>query len=114
MDKKYTRARNLRKNATPQEIKLWTLLRNRNFQGLKFTRQYPIGNYIADFACRSKKLIIELDGGQHNEDENIEYDKERTQYLENNGYKVVRFWNNEIDQNLEGVYDKLLKVIAEL
>ncbi len=89
---------------TKQETKVWSLIKDRKFYGYRFLRQYPIGNYIVDFICRSKKIIIEIDGGQHNEPENIEYDKLRTQYLEEKGYKVVRFWNNDIDKNLLGVY----------
>ena len=111
MDKKYTLARNLRKNMTSQERKLWNLLRNRQLEGIKFVRQYPIGSYIVDFACREKKLVIELDGGQHNLKENIEYDDNRTMYLTQKGYKVIRFWNNEIDNNIEGV---CLKILSEI
>ncbi len=111
MDKKYILARKLRNDMTPQEFKLWNLLRNRQFEGAKFVRQYPIGSYIVDFACRRKRLVIELDGGQHNEIENIKYDNERTTYLTNKGYKVLRFWNNEIDNNLEGVYLKILSAL---
>ena len=113
MEEKYNRARNLRKNSTLQEQKLWELIRNRKLNGLKFVRQYPIGNYIVDFACRQKKIIIELDGGQHNEDENIVYDTKRTKYFENLGYKVIRFWNNEIDNNIEGVYERLLEFVSD-
>ena len=103
MDIKYETARKLRHNMTPQERKLWNLLRNRSFKGLKFVRQYPIGNYIVDFACRLEKIVIEIDGGQHNEIANIIYDNKRTNFLEEQGYKVIRFWNNEIDNNIEGV-----------
>ena len=105
------KARKLRQNLTEQEAVMWHLLRNRGLNGYKFRRQYPIGSYVVDFVCRELKLIIELDGGQHNEPENIEYDKKRTQYLNEKGYKVVRFWNNEIDENLEGVYQSILKVL---
>ena len=109
MDKKYILARNLRKQSTSQEEILWNLLRNRQFSNLKFRRQYPIGKYIVDFVCIKKKLIIELDGGQHNLDKNIEYDNQRTQFLENLGYTVIRFWNNDIDNNLDGVIMELEK-----
>ncbi len=112
MDKKYLLARNLRKNSTTQEILLWSLLRNRKLNNLKFKRQVPIGSYIVDFVCEEKKLIIELDGGQHNTPENLQYDKKRTEYLNSLGYKVIRFWNNEFDNNLEGVYEKLLEVVS--
>lgn len=100
-------ARILRKNSTPQEKILWQILRNHNFYGYEIRRQSPIGNYIVDFVCRKKKIIIEIDGGQHNEPENIEYDKKRTKYLEQKGYKIIRFWNNEITKNIDGVYKKL-------
>lgn len=100
-------ARNLRKNSTPQENMLWQILRNHKFYGHEIRRQSPIGNYIVDFVCRNKKIIIEIDGVQHNKLENIEYDKKRTAYLEKKGYKIIRFWNDEITKNIEGVYKKL-------
>jgi len=96
-------AKELRKNQTNQEKKLWYELRNRRFFDLKFKRQVPIGNYVVDFLCVEKMLIIELDGGQHNFDKNVVYDKQRTIFLEGLGYKVLRFWNNDINENLEGV-----------
>ena len=100
-------AKTLRKNMTPQERKMWELLRAHRFYGLLFYRQYIIGDYIVDFVCRSKKVIVELDGGQHNISENKELDDKRTLYLESQGYRVIRFWNNEIDNDIEGVYLKL-------
>ena len=109
MNEKYSKARELRQNSTPQEIMLWTLLRNRQYKNYKFRRQYPIGNYIVDFICREKRLIIELDGGQHNEPNNIEYDNERTEFLKSKGYKVIRFWNNDVDNNIEGVFEVIRK-----
>lgn len=112
MDKLKQNARNLRNNMTEQERKLWNIIRNRNFYGYRFLRQYVIGRYIVDFICREKKVVIEIDGGQHNESENIEYDKQRTKYLENKGYKVIRFWNNDIDSNIEGVYQHLQNVFG--
>lgn len=113
MDKRNILARELRKNHTPQEKKLWNILRNHQFYGLKFRRQYPIGKYIADFVCKEEKIIIEVDGGQHNFEKNILNDNERTQYLESKGYKVIRFWNNDIDENLEGVFSKLKEIIID-
>ena len=104
MDKKYHIARKLRKNSTIQERILWKILRNRQFKNLKFRRQFPIGEYIVDFVCEEKRIIIELDGGQHNEFENIIKDNKRTKFLESEGYKVIRFWNNDILNNLEGVF----------
>ena len=107
MDNKINLARNLRKNSTPQEKLLWQIFRNHNFYGYEIRRQSPIGNYIVDFVCRDKKIIIEIDGGQHNELQNILNDNIRTEYLKSKGYKVIRFWNNEINENIEGVYLKL-------
>lgn len=104
MDKKYHIARKLRKNSTIQERMLWKILRNRQFKNLKFRRQFPIGEYIVDFVCEEKRIVIELDGGQHNEFENIIKDNERTKFIESEGYKVIRFWNNDILNNLEGVF----------
>ena len=101
------RARNLRKKSTPQEVILWSRIRSRGFLGLKFKRQYGLGKYIVDFICIEKKLIIELDGRQHKEKNQEEYDAERTMFLEKLGYKVLRFWNNEINDNLSGVMLKI-------
>ena len=104
-------AKILRKNMTEQEKVLWNILRNNQFYGLKFRRQVPIGNYIADFVCEIHNVIIELYGGQHNEQENVEKDKLRTEFLENKGYKVLRFWNNEVDNNLDGVCEVIYRTI---
>ena len=111
MKNKTILARNLRKNSTIQERRLWNLLKNRQFHNLKFKRQQPVGDYIVDFICKEAKIIIEIDGGQHNELENIEYDKTRTEYLNTLGYKVIRFWNNEIYENIEGVVLRLKEEI---
>ena len=102
-------ARELRRNSTKQERILWKLLRNNNLKNYKFKRQYPIGDYIVDFVSREKWLIIELDGGQHNELTNKEYDLKRTQYLESRGFKVLRIWNNDIDLNISGVYELIVR-----
>jgi len=107
MNNQIEKSRQLRKNMTPQERKLWCIIRNRQFFGYRFRRQFPLGQYIVDFICREKKIIIEIDGGQHNEIKNIQYDNERTEYLILEGYKVLRFWNNDIDKNIGGVYEKL-------
>jgi very-short-patch-repair endonuclease len=101
------KARNLRKNSTPQEIIFWSRIKNRNFLNLKFRRQYPIGKYVVDFLCLEKKIIIELDGWQHKEENQEKYDTERTMFLEKLGFRVIRFWNNEINDNLEGVMIKI-------
>ena len=107
-------SRMLRKNQTFHESKLWYNLRNRELQDLKFRRQYKIGKYIADFCCSSKKLVIELDGGHHAEDKYIAKDKEKQKYIESQGYKVLRVWNSEIDDNLDGVLDEILAVCDSL
>ena len=105
------RARNLRKNQTEAEKLLWSSLRNRQIAGCKFRRQWPIGPYIVDFACLSRKLLIELDGGQHSEA--IAYDEARTKFLEAQGYRVIRFWNNEMLTEptavLQRIYEELMQ-----
>jgi len=100
----------LRNEATPQEILLWSRIRKEQL-GIKFRRQHSIGRYIVDFYCPEKKLIIELDGWQHREENNFGYDDERTEFLENLGYRVVRFWNNEVNKNMEGVILKIMDCI---
>ena len=90
----------LRKKSTPAERKLWSRIRDDQL-GVTFRRQHAVGNYIPDFCCPKAKLIIELDGSQHLEQE--EYDQERTKYLEALGYKVIRFWNNDVVNNIDGV-----------
>lgn len=94
-------ARELRQNSTDAEKLLWGYLRNRKFENLKFRRQEPIGKYIVDFLCYEKKLIIELDGGQHNLFK--EKDLIRDEWMNKQGYKVIRFWNNEVLNNIDGV-----------
>lgn len=104
------KSRQLRKNMTSQERKLWSIIRERRFFGCRFRRQFPIGSYIVDFVCREKKIIIEIDGGQHNEKQNIEYDNKRTEFLKSEGFQVIRFWNNDVDSNMDGVYERLKEV----
>jgi len=99
------RARALRVRQTDAERLLWSRLRNRQFAGYKFRRQEVIGIYIADFVCLEAKLIIELDGGQHNEQ--IDYDAERSGYLIRLGFKVLRFWNNDVLQNTDAVLEHI-------
>jgi very-short-patch-repair endonuclease len=96
-------ARKLRRNSTDAEARLWYYLRSRRFDGAKFIRQFPIGPYIADFACRDARLAIELDGGQHNE----VVDAPRTQVIESFGYRIIRFWNNDVLANTEGVLEAI-------
>ena len=90
----------LRKESTPAERKLWSRIRDDQL-GVTFRRQHAVGNYILDFCCPKAKLIIELDGSQHLDQE--EYDEERTKYLESEDYKVIRFWNNDVMNNIDGV-----------
>jgi len=94
-------ARINRKNPTVAERRIWRMLRDRQL-GLKFKRQFQIGKYITDFACPELKLIVECDGGQH--DEAKQKDDTRTEFLSSLGYKVIRIWNNEIFKNQEGVW----------
>ena len=98
-------ARDLRQRSTDVELKLWYHLRNRRFYGYKFRRQKRMGKYIADFVCNEEKLIIELDGGQHAT--TVEFDQLRTNELSSSGYRVIRFWNNEVLENLDGVLNKI-------
>jgi len=98
-------ARRLRREMTEAEKRIWYLLRRRQFGGLNFRRQAPIEPYIVDFACLSIRLVIELDGGQHGA--NAEKDAKRTAWLESQGYRVLRFWNNEVFENLDGVLHKI-------
>ena len=109
MDDIKWKARELRKNLTKQEQKIWHIIRNKQFYGYKFLRQYAIPPYIVDFICREKKIIIEIDGGQHNNPCDIEYDKKRTEFLNTLGFKVIRFWNSDIDNNIVGAYQVLLR-----
>ena len=101
----------LRKNMTDAERKLWQALRQKQIAGFKFRRQAPIGKkHIVDFVCHQAKVIIELDGGQHNEKENIHYDNERTYWLNSQGYIVQRYWNNNIFEHLNEVIDEILSL----
>jgi len=100
----------LRKASTPAEIKLWSKIRNGQL-GVTFRRQHAIGNYIVDFCVPRKKLIIELDGSQHLEQ--AEYDDERTKYLEARGYRVLRFWNNDVINDIESVLKVIWSALQE-
>ena len=95
----------LRKELTPAERKLWARLRNDQL-GVNFRRQHAVGNYIPDFCSPKAKLIIELDGSHHLEQE--EYDEERTRYFESQGYQVIRFWNNQVMNDIEGVIKAII------
>ncbi|MEA1901141.1 MAG: endonuclease domain-containing protein [Thermodesulfobacteriota bacterium] len=104
-------ATKLRKNMTDAERLLWQHLRNRELGGYKFRRQRPIGPYIVDFVCLEKKLVVEVDGGQHAGQ--IELDAERSDYLKKKGYRVLRFWNNEVLKETESVLTVILLSLDE-
>jgi len=107
-DFKTDRARLLRQNATNVERRLWYRLRARSINGFKFVRQEPIGPYVVDFICRERRLIVELDGGQHAD--NIS-DKKRDKWLVDHGYRVVRFWNTDVLTNMNGVLETILSTL---
>ena len=100
----------LRKVSTPAERKLWSRIRNDQL-GVTFRRQHAVGDYIPDFCSPKAKLILELDGSQHLEQE--EYDAERTAFLESKGYRVIRFWNNDVMKNMDGVLKVILSALDE-
>ncbi|MBI5102213.1 MAG: DUF559 domain-containing protein [Nitrospirae bacterium] len=100
------RRQELRNNQTEAERVFWSLVRNRQFKGKRFFRQYSIGPYVLDFYCPEIKLAIELDGGQHSD--NREYDALRTEFLNAHGVEVIRFWNNEVIHGKEGILNRLL------
>ena len=99
--------RELRKNLTPAKAYLWNLLKSRNFEGKRFTRQHSIGNFIVDFYCASEKLIIELDGNVHFNPVAELYDQKRTEYLNSLGFKVIRFENKMVFENLQAVLQEI-------
>jgi very-short-patch-repair endonuclease len=99
----------LRTTSTDAEKRLWSRLRNRQLGGVKFVRQFPIGPYFADFTCREAMLIVELDGGQHAESA---HDVRRTAYLDAQGYRVQRFWNNDVLKNTDGVLAAIAAALA--
>ena len=96
-------ARALRKRMTRQEVKVWVHLRSWRKRGFHFRRQAPRDGHVLDFVCLKERLIVEIDGGQHNFDAHIERDALRDNHFASRGFRVLRFWNNEVDQNLEGV-----------
>ncbi len=98
-----SRSRALRKNSTDAERKLWSILRNRQLCGVKFRKQVEIDGYIVDFMCPERRLIIEVDGGQHTP----ERDARRTAYLESQGFRLIRFWNNDVLENPDGVWSEI-------
>jgi len=116
LDKGYKRptmrSRELRLNATDAERKLWAQLSARKIAGVRFNRQFPVGPFICDFVSRSAKLIIEVDGGQHAAD--VEKDQARTAYLQSQDYRVIRFWNNDVLERIDGVVSEIERVLADM
>jgi very-short-patch-repair endonuclease len=105
------RARALRKSDTEAERRLWERLRSRRLGGFKFVRRLPVGPYIADFACRECKLIVEVDGATHSSDEEVSHDARRSDFLEAQGYRVMSFWNDAIYKNLDDVLDAIFQAL---
>jgi very-short-patch-repair endonuclease len=101
-------ARRLRRNMTDAEKRLWSRIRDKQISDHQFRKQVPIGPYIVDFCCLKEKLILEVDGGQHNQAE----DAERTAWLEANDYRVLRFWNNDVLQNTDGVVETIARALG--
>lgn len=106
------RRRDLRSGQTEAEKIFWAHVLNRQFCGIRFCRQHSVGPYILDFYCPPLKLAIELDGGQHTHDDNQEYDAARSAYLKEQGIDVMRFWNHEVMQNIEGVLTRITESIT--
>jgi len=98
---------------TDAERELWRCLRRIAIEGTHFRREATVGPYFADFACHERRLIIEVDGGQHNETRHAASDASRTAYLRSQGYRVLRFWNNEVLKNIEGVYEVIQAALRE-
>jgi valyl-tRNA synthetase len=101
------KAKELRANQTDAEGLLWHYLKNKQLGEYKFRRQHPFGNYIADFVCLERSLVVELDGGQHAEDEAVKYDQKRTEFLNQSGFRVLRFWNSDVFKNVNDVLDSI-------
>ena len=101
-------AQELRIKQTDAESVLWSRLRNSRLNNIKFRRQYPLGIYIVDFFSSEHRLIVEVDGGQHNEPTEISKDKRRAEWLEARGYRILRIWNNDVWQNIDGVLTEIL------
>ena len=105
-----SKARTLRKDPIDAERQLWRHLRLRQLGGYKFRRQQPLGSYIADFACLEKRLIVEVDGGQHSE--HATYDARRTRWLEAQGFRVLRFWDHEVLRDIEAVKQVIARAVG--
>jgi len=105
------RARLLRTNQTDAERRLWKRLRRRQLDGCRFRRQVPIGAYIVDLACLARRLVVEVDGGQHAE--RRRKDDQRTLWLEGQGFRVLRFWNNDVFGNTDGVVEEIARALRD-
>ena len=105
------RARQLRRNQTDAEQRLWAKLRDRQLRGSKFRRQHPVGPFVADFCCPQRKLVVELDGGQHAEE--VAADHKRSRFLEEQGYRVLRFWNHDVLTNTNAVLERIAEVLSD-
>ena len=103
-------AKKLRSNLTDAERRMWYRLRAHRFDGYKFKRQVPVGPYVVDFACLGRKLVVEVDGGQHAE--NLR-DKARDDYLRTRGFRVLRFWNNDVLTNTQGVPEMIISALEQ-
>jgi very-short-patch-repair endonuclease len=101
------RARALRQYDNDSEAKLWSELRDRRLNGFKFVRQYPIGPYFADFACREKHLVVEIDGSQHAESAN---DEQRNRFMNESGWSVVRFWNTDVFSSIQSIIETIVAI----
>ena len=108
------RARTLRKSMSDAERKLWRALRTRQLDGARFRRQHPIGRYVADFVCLERRLVVEVDGGQHTEDDQIARDARRDRWLVSEGYRVLRVPTIEVKANIAGVLDTSWGALQEM
>ena len=104
--------RRLRNEMTDAERLLWKTLRNHQLEGMRFLRQFSVGLYILDFYCPQRHLAIELDGGQHAKEVIQEHDEKRTEFLQKNHIQVLRFWNNEVLENIEGVVERIREEVV--
>jgi len=106
------RARTLRQNMTEAERRVWRILRSHQMKGYRFRRQVPIGRYIADFVCHEVRLIVGIDGGQH--DRSSPSEAERSGFLQTEGYRILRFWNDEVLANLDGVHETIADELGRI